>query len=142
MLRAYLRFNKNILIAMSVSVVISAIVAQLLADQIDYLNTTYTTVVDYVVFFSVFGLLFYLDNRAEYRTESGTDNTRLRNDLKKLITSLGVGEIIYTIARWVIQYYMLVLNYDPYIASIISQVISGGIYLVTVNLGLKITRMY
>ena len=128
---------------MSVSVVISALVAQILADQADYLNTTYTTIVDYVVFFSVFGFLFYLDNRAEYRTESGTsDTTKLRRDLKKLVTSLGVGEIVYTIARWVIQYYLLTTNYDPYIASIISQVISGGIYMVTVNLSLKITRMY
>ena len=128
---------------MSVSVVISALVAQILADQADYLNTTYTTIVDYVVFFSVFGFLFYLDNRAEYRTESGTsDTTKLRRDLKKLVTSLGVGEIVYTIARWVIQYYLLTANYDPYIASIISQVISGGIYMVTVNLSLKITRMY
>jgi len=41
MLQEYLKLNKNILIAFAASIIISAIIAQLLADQPDYLNTTY-----------------------------------------------------------------------------------------------------
>ncbi|RMW33536.1 MAG: hypothetical protein EA443_07350 [Nitrosopumilus sp.] len=143
MLQEYLKLNKNILIAFAASITISAVIAQILADQADYLNTTYTTIADYVIYFSVFSGLFYLDNRKKYRLKSGkTDTKRLKHDLKKLITSLGIGEIVYTIVRWVLQYYLLVLNYDPYLASIVSQGLSTIVYMIVVNLSVKITRLY
>ena len=139
----YLKFNKNILIALAVSLVISAVVAQVLSDQAYYLNTTYTTVTDSAVYFTVFGFLFYLDNRRKYRLESGgTDTKRLRHDLKKLITSLGIGEVVYNVSRWGLQYYLLTLGHDPYIASIMSQVISTVIYMAVINLSIKMTRLY
>ena len=143
MLQEYLKLNKNILIAFAASITISAVIAQILADQADYLNTTYTTIADYVIYFSVFSGLFYLDNRKKYRLKSGkTDTKRLKHDLKKLVTSLGIGEIVYTIVRWVLQYYLLVLNYDPYLASIVSQGLSTIVYMIVVNLSVKITRLY
>lgn len=58
MLQENLKLNKNILIAFAASIIISAVIAQLLDGQTDYLNTTYTTIADYVIYFSVFsGLL-------------------------------------------------------------------------------------
>jgi len=142
-LQEYLKLNKNILIAFAASIIISAIIAQILSDQADYLNTTYTTIADYVIYFSVFSSLFYLDNRKKYKLESGkTDTVKLKQDLKKLITSLGIAEVIYTIARWALQYYFLTINYDPYLASIVSQGISTIIYMIVLNLIVKITRLY
>jgi hypothetical protein len=143
MLQEYLKLNKNILIAFAASIIISAIIAQILSDQADYLNTTYTTIADYVIYFSVFSGLFYLDNRKKYHLESGgTDTAKLKQDLKKLVTSLGIAEIVYTVARWALQYYFLTINYDPYLASIASQGTSTIIYMVVVNLSVKITRLY
>ena len=143
MLQEYLKLNKNILVAFASSIIISAIVAQLLSDQADYINTTYTTIVDYVVYFSVFIGLFYIGNRKKYRLESGeTDTAKLKHDLKKLITSMGVAEIIYTVARWALQYYFLTINYDSYLASIASQGISTIIYLIVLNAIVKMTRLY
>lgn len=143
MLQEYLKLNKNILIAFATSITVSAVIAQLLAGQADYLNTTYTTIADYVIYFSVFSGLFYLDNRKKYRLESGgLDSSKLKHDLKKLVASLGVAEIVYTVARWILQYYFLIINYDPYLASIVSQGISTIIYMLVVNLSLKITRLY
>jgi len=143
MLQEYLKLNKNILVAFAASIIFSAIIAQILSDQADYLNTTYTTIVDYVIYFSVFSGLFYLGNRKKYRLESGgTDTVKLKQDLKKLITSLGIAEVIYTVVRWVLQYYFLTLNYDPYLASIASQGISTIIYMIVLNLIVKITRLY
>jgi len=143
MLQDYLKLNKNILIAFAASIIISAVIAQILSDQEDYLNTTYTTIADYVVFFSVFSGLFYLDNRKKYRLESGgTDTAKLKHDLKKLITSLGIAEVVYTIVRWGLQYYFLNISYDPYLASIVSQSISTIIYMMVINLSVKITRLY
>ncbi len=130
MLQEYLKLNKNILIAFA-------------AEQTDSLNATYTTIADYVIYFSVFSFLFYLDNRKKYVLESGkTDTVKLKHDLKKLITSLGIAEIVYTIIRGLLQYYFLTLHYDPYMASITSQSISTIIYMVVLNLTVKITRLY
>jgi hypothetical protein len=99
--------------------------------------------VDYVIYFSVFSGLFYLGNRKKYRLESGgTDTVKLKQDLKKLITSLGIAEVIYTVIRWALQYYFLTLSYDPYLASIASQGISTIIYMIVLNLIVKITRLY
>jgi len=143
MLQEYLKLNKNILIAFTASIIISAIIAQILSDQDDLLNTTYTTIADYVIYFSVFSSLFYLDNRKKYQLESGkTDTTKLKQDLKKLITSLGIAEVVYTVARWALQYYFLTINYDPYLASIVSQGLSTIIYMIVLNLTVKITRLY
>ena len=143
MLQEYLKLNKNILIAFAASIIISAIIAQVLSDQVDYLNTTYTTIADYIIYFSVFSSLFYLDNRKKYKLKSGkTDTIKLKQDLKKLITSLGIAEVVYTVARWVLQYYFLTINYDPYLASIVSQGLSTIIYMMVLNLIVKITRLY
>lgn len=140
--RQYLLLNKNVLLAFAASIVISAIVAQLFADEQAYLNTTYTTIVDYVVYFTVFGTLYYIDNRKKYLIDGKTDRTALKQDLIKIVSSLGIAEIIYTIARWVLQYHLLTIDYDPYMASIISQGISTIIYMAILNLTVKATRLY
>ena len=141
--KEYFKLNKNILAGFAASITISAIVAQLLVSQQDYLNTTYTLIVDYTVFFSVFGGLFYLDNRKKYRLKSGqTDKIALKKDLVKIITSLGIAEVVYTIVRWITQYYLLTIDYDPYMASITSQSIATIVYMVVVNLSVIMTRVY
>ena len=139
----YFMLNKNILIAFVVSLVISATVAQILSDQKDFLNVTYTLTVDFMVYFSVLVGLYYFDNRKKYLLESGlTDKSKLRHDLIKIITSLGIGEVVYTIVRWFLQYYFLKLSYDAYLASIVSQVISIIICLLVINLSVKMTGLY
>ena len=141
--KEYLKLNKNILLGFAASIIISAIVADYLADQQDYLNTSITLVADYAVFFSVFGFLFYLDNRKKYRTETGNlQKSLLKSDLIKIVTSLGIGEVIYTIVRWVLQYYLLQIDYDAYLASIVSQMISTVVYMIVLNLSVKFTRLY
>lgn len=141
--KEYFKLNKNILAGFAASIVVSAIVAQSLVGQEDYLNTTYTLIVDYVVYFSIFGSLYYFDNRKKYQLESGqTDKIALRKDLIKIITSLGIAEVVYTIVRWATQYYLLTINYEPYIASMLSQGISTIVYMIVVNLSVIMTRLY
>jgi len=143
MLQKYSMLNKNIFIAITASIIISAITAHLLSEQADYLIPTYTLLVDHTIYFSTFGSLYYLDNRKKYLLDSGeTDKSKLKHDLIKIITSLGISEVIYSIARWFLQYYFLTINYDAYLASISSQIISIIIYLVVINLSVKMTRLY
>ena len=141
--KEYLKLNKNVLLGFLGSIIVSAIAADYFGDQDDYLNTSLTLIIDYTMFFSIFGCLFYLDNRKKYVLKNGQrDNTLLKSDLIKIISSLGIGEIVYTIVRWTLQYYFLLINYEPYMASIISQLISTVVYMVTLNLSVKLTKLY
>ena len=141
--KEYIKLNKNILLGFTASIIISAIAAQLFSGQANYLNATFTLIVDYVVYFSTFGGLFYFDNRKKYVLESGeTDKSALKKDLIKIISSLGIGEIVYTIIRWILQYYFLTIGYDPYMASLVSQSSSTVVYMAVVNLSVKLMRLY
>ena len=139
----YVKLNKNLFLSIAVALTTSAVAAQLLAEQEDYLNSSYTLLVDLVVFYSTFGTLFYVDNRKKYRTESGKiDSPRLKKDLIKIVTSVGTGEIVYIAVRWYLQYYLLTIHYEPYLASIITHMISAIVYISIVNLGFNLTRLY
>lgn len=141
--KEYLRLNKNILLGFSASVVISAIVAQMFSNQQNYVNATITLAVDYIVYFSTFGGLYYMDNKKKYLLKTGeVDKAGLGRDLIKIISSLGIGEIVYTICRWSLQYYLLTNSYQAYIASLVSQSISTIIYMITVNLSVKFMKLY
>ena len=140
--KQYLKLNRNIFIAFAVDFVVSAMVAQMLVEQEHYLNTTITLLADHGTFLSILGFLLYLDNRNKYRLNSGTNWSLLKKDLVKIIASLGIAEIIYTIVRWGFQYYFLTVNYEPYLASIIGQIIAVSIYMVIINFLVKITKWY
>jgi len=141
--KQYLKLNRNIFIAFAVDFIVSAIVAQMLIEQEHYLNTTLTLLADHGTFLSMLGFLLYLDNRNKYRLNSGKTNwSLLKTDLVKIIASLGIAEIVYTIVRWGFQFYFLTSDYEPYLASIMGQIIAVAIYLVIINYLVKITRWY
>ena len=141
--KQYLKLNRNIFIAFAVDFIVSAIVAQMLIEQEHYLNATVTLLADHGTFLSILGFLLYLDNQNKYRLNSGKTNwPLLKTDLVKIIASLGIAEIIYTIVRWGFQFYFLTVDYEPYLASIIGQIIAVAIYLVVINFLVKITRWY
>lgn len=138
----YLKLNKNIFFGFVASVIISALAAQLFFEKEHYVNATLTLFVDYSVYLSTFGGLYYVDNRKKYKLASGKINwIILKKDLIKLISSLSIGEIIYVIMRWIIQYYLLTI-YEPYLASVVSQSISFVIFLAVVNAFVKAVGLY
>ena len=141
--KKYLKLNRNIFIAFAVDFIVSAIVAQTLIEQEHYLNATITILADHGTFLSILGFLLYLDNRNKYRLDSGKTNwPLLKIDLVKIIASLGIAEIIYTIVRWGFHFYFLTVDYEPYLESIIGQAIAVAIYLVIINFLVKITKWY
>jgi len=141
--KKYLKLNRNIFIAFAVDFIVSAIVAQTLIEQEHYLNATITILADHGTFLSILGFLLYLDNRNKYGLDSGKTNwSLLKIDLVKIIASLGIAEIIYTIVRWGFHFYFLTVDYEPYLASIIGQAIAVAIYLVIINFLVKITKWY
>lgn len=141
--KEYLKLNKNILIAFFASVIISAIAAQLLSVQANYVNSSATLGVDLSIYYLTFAIFFYLDNRKSYVLESGElDKSRLKTDLLKIISSLGISEIIYSMCRWILQYYMLTANSEAYVSSLIAQSIAFLVYLVCVNFLARKMKLY
>ena len=141
--KEYLKLNKNLLIGFVFSTTVSALVAQILADQENYLNTTYTVIAGYIVFFSVFIIMFYIDFKHRYKLSSGQTNYGLlKKELIQLVSSLGIGEIVYLAVRWTAQYYFLNLNFEPYVASLSAEAISIVCYLLVVTFSGKLVGLF
>ncbi len=138
--KEYLKLNKNLLLSIVFSMGISAIVAQLLAEQETYLNSTLTVSAGYAVFFSSFGTLYYFGLRKKYGTLG--KNKALKNELKRLIASLGIGEIFYLAIRWFTLYHFLNIGIEPYLASLTSEAISLASYMLIVTISAKLTGLY
>lgn len=139
----YFKLNRSIFIAFLIDIIVSAIVAQLLSDQEHYLNATFTLLADHATFLSMLGFLLYLDRRNSYKLDSGKTNwPLLKKDLVKIIASIGFAELVYSIVRWIFHYYLLTVNYDPYFASLVGQLMAIAVYVVFLNFLVKITRWH
>ena len=134
-----LQINRNFIICFIVSASLSAVAAQLLTDYDNYLTTTITIIIGYVIYFGLFSGLFYIDNRKRYKT---MESKLIKKELLKLISSFGVGEIIYLGIRWPSLYYFLEIGIEPYLASIISEIIATTCYMISVTVFLRKTKAF
>ena len=134
-----LRINRSFLICFVISASLSAVFAQLLADYDSFLTTTFTIIFGYVVYFGIFSGLFYWDNKERYKSMK---KELIRRELLALVSSFGVGEIVYLGIRWPTFYYFLEIGIEPFLASLISEVIATACYMVSVTLFLRKTKTY
>jgi hypothetical protein len=134
-----LQINRSFLICFIVSASLSAVFAQVLSNYESYLNTTFTIIFGYVVYFGIFSSLFYLDNKERYKTMK---SNLIKKELLTLLSSFGVGEIIYLGIRWPTLYYFLEIGIEPYIASLISEVIATACYMISVTIFLRKTKTF
>ncbi len=134
-----LQINRNFLICFVASVSISSLTAQLLAGYENYLITSITMVVGYGTFFAIFGTLFYAQNRIRLKQMPSKE---AKKELLKLVTSFGIGEIFYLGARWFSLFYFLEFGIEPYLASIISEIVCTILYMIVVSVFLKATKTY
>ena len=66
----------------------------------------------------------------------------IKKELLALVSSFGVGEIVYLGIRWPTFYYFLEIGIEPFLGSLISEIIATGCYMVSVTLFLKKTKTY
>ena len=141
--KEYLKINKNLLIAAGIDFVISAFVAQQLSELEPYLNTTVTLVADFVTYFSAFIALFLFDNRKKYKTNSNTtDWPKIKSDLRKIFSSVGVGEVVYLSSRWYFQFHFLNIGFEAYQASVTAQIIAFVLFMIVTNIFIKLTKLH
>ena len=134
-----LRLNRNLLVCCIISALISAFVAQMLSEEESYLNTSLTILAGYGVFFGFFGFLFYLDNKKRYQAMRPK---LIKKELLKLVSSFGIGEIVYIGIRWSLMFYFLEIELEPFAASLISEAIATLFYLIVISSVLKATKVY
>lgn len=134
-----LKINRSFILCFIASATSSTIAAHLLGEYENYLNTTITIGVGYVSFFSIFVLLFYFDNKERYK-EMGLK--LIKKELLVLISSLGIGEMIYLVIRWPTMYYFLEIGVEAYLASLVSEIIATACYMIAVTTILKTTKTF
>jgi hypothetical protein len=134
-----LQINRNFLICFVVSASLSAVVAQLLSDYESYLNVTITIVFGYVIYFGIFSGLFYWNNKNRYKQMNAD---LIKKELVILASSFGIGEVGYLGVRWPTFYYFLEVGIEPYLASLVSEIISMACYMVIVSIFLRGTKTF
>ena len=134
-----LQINRNFLICFGISALLSAIIAELLSDYENHLNTSITIALGYVIYFGIFSCLFYFDNKSRYNQMT---RQMIKKEIITIISSFGVGEIAYLAVRWPTFYYFLEIGIEPFLASLISEIISTGTYMVLVTIFLKKTKAF
>ena len=134
-----LKINRNFLICFIISASLSAVFSQMLSNYESYLNTTFTIIFGYIVYFGIFSGLFYLDNKERYKSMKPN---LIKKEILSLLSSFGIGEIIYLGVRWPTLYYFLEIGIEPYIASLISEVIATACYMMSVTVFLRKTKTF
>jgi hypothetical protein len=145
--RELILFNKNIIVAAVAAIITDAIVVQYAAQSItnNVLVSIFSIIIDTGVYLSVFAGLFYIDNRKKYLdvVTGMRDSNRFRQDVKKIVTALGVSEVVYMIGKFTSIYLLLQSNVaQPYQVAMLSTLLAGGFSTVTANLMVKAQKLF
>jgi hypothetical protein len=134
--RDYLLFNKKILIGFAGAFLTSAVTSQVIAKiTLPLVNTLISLAVETSVFFAIFGILFYFDNKDKFFDEQGNrrESVKVKWVILKLASTLSIAEIEYNTIKPAIHFWLLNLDYQPFIASTIASFISMIGYLVVAD---------
>lgn len=134
-----LQINRNFIICFIVSASLSAVVAQSLSEYENHLTTTVTIGTGYVIYFGIFSFLFYFDNKNRYKQMK---SSLIKKEIFSMISSFGIGEVVFLVIRWPSLYYFLEIGIEPYIASLVSEIISTACYMITVTIFLRKTNTF
>ena len=145
--RELILFNKNIIVAALAAIITDAIVVQYAAQSItnNALVSIFSIITGTGVYFVAFAGLFYIDNRKKYiDTVTGKrDSNMFRQDARKIVTALGVSEVVYMIGKFTSIYLLLQSNVAlPYQVAMLSTLLAGGLSTATANLMIKTQKLF
>jgi hypothetical protein len=150
--KKYLLFNKNILIGFVCAALAGAATSQIIAPTFTLaLNSIITLITEDIVFYTVFGILFYVDNKGENNTKDGKPASAIRRttrfgDVKwviiKLISTMSIAEIGYNVVKPYVQYLLLTQKLEPFIASTIASLVGVAGFIAVANLMAHYTKLF
>src|SRR5215210_2283439 len=134
--RELILFNKNIMTAAIAAIITDAIVVQYAAQSItnNVLVSIFSIITDIGVYIIAFAGLFYINNRKKYVdiVTGMRDSNMFRQDVKKIVTALGVSEVVYMIGKFTSIYLLLQSNVaPPYQVAMLSTLLAGVVSTVT-----------
>ncbi|HEY9386698.1 MAG TPA: hypothetical protein VIP70_06635 [Nitrososphaeraceae archaeon] len=144
-IKDYLIFNRNILIGFAGAFLTSAGTSQVIARFTSPLvNSLISLVAELSVFLAIFCILFYFDNKDKFVDEQGKrrESGRVKWVLLKLASTLSIAEIEYNTVKPAIHFWLLTLDYQPFIASTIASFITIIGYLAVADSMAYLTRLF
>ena len=145
--REIIHFNKNFLIASIITALLDVVIvtyASITYAGNNLLISIISLTADFAIFNLIFIILFYLENKQRYLKSDGTrDKQQLRQDSIKLVTTLGLSEIVYLFTKFVSTYlFFEFTQINSSMISIITTVIGWILYATTANIMIKKTKFF
>lgn len=145
--RDIIHFNKNFLIASIITALLDVVIvtyASITYAGNNLLISIISLTTDFAIFNFIFIILFYLENKQRYLKSDGTkDKQQLRQDSIKLVTTLGLSEIVYLFTKFVSTYlFFEFTRINSSEISIITTVIGWILYATTANIMIKKTKFF
>lgn len=144
--RNYVLLNKSIIIAGTAALIVGTFFTEFYSkyDKNNFSNSIVTLSVEYLIYIPLFALFFYYDNRNKYVDPvTGCRNTmNIKNDIIKLFTIFSISEIIFSVSKVSIHFQLMQLSYEPYLSSMIASFLAWFIFLVIINFGAKIVKLF
>ena len=144
-LKDYLLFNRNILIGFAGAFLTGAGISQAIAGLTSQLvDSLISIVAETSVFFAIFGILFYFYNKDKFVDEQGKKRefAKVKWVLLKLASTLSIAEIEYNTVKPAIHFWLLTLDYLPFVASTIASFITIIGYLAVADSMAYLTRLF
>ncbi len=138
--------NKNLLIAGIFGFLVSAVIAEIYAlySPSDVLTSTITVLVGFIIYKISFIVLFHIDNKRTYtnRFTSRINFNRLKQIIKKMIFAWSIFDIVNNLSRWIILYELLIIEFRPFEAAIISSIAASSLSYLSINIILKRIKIF
>ena len=144
--RNYILFNKNMIISGIFAFIVGTFFTQFYAqyEKNNFVNSIVTLSVEYAVYIPLFGFLYYLDNKEKYvDPQSGKKNyVNIKNDILKLFAIFSISEIIFSVSKVSIHFQLMQISFEPYHASMIASFSAWFVFLIIINFGAKIVKLF
>jgi hypothetical protein len=143
--RNYILFNKNMIISGIFAFIVGTFFTQFYSqyEKNNFVNSIVTLSVEYAVYIPLFGFLYCLDNKEKYLDQSGKKNYAIiKNDIIKLFAIFSISEIIFSVSKVSIHFQLMQMSFEPYHASMIASFSAWFIFLVIINFGAKIVKLF
>jgi hypothetical protein len=135
-----------LLLSGSVSFLAGALTTQIYTsfDSNNISNALITLTTGYCVYIPLFAFLFYRDNKSRYidPLTKKKNFKNIRDDVMKLFGTFTMSEVVFIVTKLYIHYSLLELNLQPYQALTIAELTAWAIFLVLINTGIKIVKLF
>lgn len=138
--------NKNLILSGIAGFVASIFISHLLANYYvnSILNSALTVTIGFLVYKTIFAILFHKDSKTEHKKRFSTKNNLklLKNIWIRIILVSSVFDGINNLSRFFLMSYLLNLDYSAIGSTTISSLIASLLSYLTLNLVVKYVRIF